>query len=309
MNYSIIIPIYNEEENILTLNQEISNVIRENKIDNFQLIYVDDCSTDRSFEQLKKLTNNFETKILKHRINLSQSEAIRTGINYSRYENLVFLDADLQNDPKDINLMIIEFRKGYDMVIGARKNRQDNFFSKKLPSYIANYIVKKFTNSKANDHGCALKILKKNVYDISSNLGDFHRLLAAEAYSHGFKIKEIDVNHRKRKHGKSNYGFSRIFKVTLDIIYLGFSKNYNGKRLYFFGQFGLICFLISFFLFLWMLYIKYFEGRSFILTPLPTLASTFFLMSLNFLLIGILAQILDTKKKEEKKFVETEIDL
>ena len=311
MNYSIIIPVFNEEENIFKLNQEISNVIKENQTDNFQLIYVDDCSTDQSFDKLKKLTNNFKTKIIRHRINLSQSDALRTGINFAEYENLIFLDADLQNDPKDINLMINEFKKGYDMVIGVRKKREDNFFSKKLPSIIANYIVRKFTNSKAKDHGCSLKVLKKKVYDVSSTLGDFHRLLAAEAYNHGFKIKEIDVNHRRRVHGQSNYGFSRIFKVTLDIIYLGFSKNYNRRRLYFFGQFGLISFLISFFVFLWMLYIKYIEGRSFIMTPLPTLASTFFLMSLNFILIGILAQILETnkEKKENINFVEAEIDL
>ena len=214
MNFSIIIPIFNEEENILKLNSEISEVIKENQSDNFQLIYVDDCSKDQSFDELKKLKNNFKTKIIRHRINLSQSDAIRTGINFATYENFIFLDGDLQNDPKDINVMLQEFKKGYDMIIGVRKNREDNFFSKKFPSYIANYIVRKFTNSKAKDHGCSLKVLKKKVYDVSSTLGDFHRLLAAEAYNHGFKIKEIDVNHRKRLHGKSNYGFGRfrIFK-------------------------------------------------------------------------------------------------
>ena len=164
MNYTVIVPFYNEEENISSFNKELINNLK--KIDNgkryFEIIYVDDGSEDKTFEELKKLIKNiFETLIIKHRTNLSQSAAINTGISQSKYENIVIMDGDLQNDPDDLSKMIMEFEKGTDMVIGWRKNRKDNFFSRTLPSYIANFIVRLFSKSKIHDHGCAFKILKK----------------------------------------------------------------------------------------------------------------------------------------------------
>jgi glycosyltransferase involved in cell wall biosynthesis len=295
MNFSIILPVFNEEKNIIKLNFEISSVINNLPTHKFELIYVDDCSKDNSYEELLSLKNNFPTKIIRHRINLSQSDSIRTGVEFSKYDNLIFLDSDLQNDPHDITKMVQEFQNGYDMIIGWRKNRKDSL-SKKIPSMIANYLVRIFTRSKANDHGCAIKVLKKIVYDSSTNLGDFHRLLAAEAYNQGFLIKEVEVKHNERINGKSNYGIGRIPKVMLDLIYLSFMQSYKNKTLYFFGMFGFVSLVISFFIFFTMLYIKYVLGRSFILTPLPILATTFFIMAVNFLLIGILAQ-LNTPKK------------
>ena len=147
MNYTIIVPFYNEEKNIPELNEQLVeniNKVKDSKR-SFEIIYIDDASEDNSFEELKKLSKNtIETTIIRHRINLSQSAALNTGVNQSKYENLIIMDGDLQNDPNDLEKMILEFEKGTDMIIGWRKKRKDSFFSRTLPSFIANFLVRIF---------------------------------------------------------------------------------------------------------------------------------------------------------------------
>ncbi len=308
MKYSIIIPFFNEEENVSALNDEIIKIVTSKEIGDriFEIIYVDDGSSDNTFKNLSLLSNqkNIPTTIIKHRRNIAQSVAILSGKEKANYNNLIFLDGDLQNDPQDIPKLIRKFEEGYDMVVGWRKVRRDPFFSKTLPSVIANFLIRVFTNSKIHDHGCALKVLKKEIFDEIIEWGaDFHRLLAARAADMGFKIFEVPVNHRSRKHGKSKYGFSRIVKVMMDIIYLGFLKN-KRKSLYYFGMFGFGSIFCSLIIFLVMIYWKYFVSGSFIRTPLPVLAVFFFLTGINFILIGIIAQIMIIKNN--KKNSETE---
>tara|TARA_Y100000590_G_scaffold168471_1_gene192698 strand:- start:1390 stop:2349 length:960 start_codon:yes stop_codon:yes gene_type:complete len=296
MNYSVIVPLYNEEKNVKLLNKglidSLSRIIK-NKACEFELIYVDDGSKDKTFDELKKLnSNNVSTLIVKHRINLSQSAALNTGINLSNYNNLIILDGDLQNDPEDLEKMISEYEKGTDMLIGWRRNRKDSFFTKTLPSIIANYLVRLFSKSKVHDHGCAFKIVKKDSIDEVTNWGDFHRLLAARLANNGYKVTEVEVKHNPRVYGKSNYGFSRIFKVVIDLIYLNFFKSSKRQTIYFFGLFSFVSILASIVAFCIMLYIKYILGRSFILTPLPLLVVFFLIAGLIFLFIGILAQLI-----------------
>ena len=274
MNYTVIVPFYNEAKNISSFNNELINNLK--KIDNgkrnLEIIYVDDGSSDETFIELKKLsTNTVETLIIKHRTNLSQSAAINTGINQSKYENIVIMDGDLQNDPNDLAKMVSEFEKGTDMVIGWRKHRKDNFFLRTLPSTIANFIVRLFSRSKIHDHGCAFKILKKEIIDDFTNWGDFHRLLAARLANNGYQVNEIEVKHNRRIHGRSNYGFGRILKVIIDLLYLKFFKNYKTQSIYFFGLFSFFSFLLSILFFINMLILKYFYATSFIQTPLPLL--------------------------------------
>lgn len=318
MNYSIIVPLYNEEKNVKLLNQELVHSIielKKTKDREFELIFVDDGSKDNTFNELRSLNNKAEiqTIIVKHRKNISQSAALLTGIGKSKYENLVFLDGDLQNDPKDLDKLLNQFETGYDMVVGWRKNRRDAFISRTLPSLIANSLVRLFTTSKIHDHGCALKVIRKTIFDnIVEWGGDFHRLLAARASDMGFSINEIEVNHRARQFGKSNYGFSRILKVLMDIIYLGFIKN-KRKSLYYFGLCGFISIFCSLIVFFMMLYLKYVQGGSFILTPLPTLSVSFLLTGVNFILIGIIAQLIISKNDGKKQdinqnYIETIVD-
>ena len=295
MNYTVIVPFYNEAKNISSFNYELINNLK--KIDNgkrnLEIIYVDDGSSDETFNELKKLSiNTVETLIIKHRTNLSQSAALNTGIGQSKYENIVIMDGDLQNDPNDLAKMVSEFEKGTDMLIGWRKHRKDNFFLRTLPSTIANFIVRLFSRSKIHDHGCAFKILKKEIIDDFTNWGDFHRLLAARLANNGYQVNEIEVKHNSRIHGRSNYGFGRILKVIIDLLYLKFFKNYKTQSIYFFGLFSFFSFLLSILFFIYMLILKYFYATSFIQTPLPLLIIFLIMIGLIFLFIGILAQLI-----------------
>jgi len=295
MNYTVIVPFYNEEKNISRFNVQIIKNIKKNLTDDriFEIIYVDDGSLDKTFNELKQLNNeDIETSIIKHRTNLSQSAALNTGISHSKYENLIILDGDLQNDPEDLINMLKEYEKGVDMIIGWRKKRKDSFFSKTLPSIIANYIVRLFSKSKIHDHGCAFKIFKKDTIDDLTNWGDFHRLLAARLANNGYNVKEVEVKHNSRIHGSSNYGFSRILKVVIDLFYLKFFKNYKRQSIYFFGIFSFFSFLLSLVSFIYMLVLKFSYNTSFIQTPLPLLVIFLLMIGLIFLFIGILAQLL-----------------
>ena len=306
MNYTAIVPFYNEEKNISSFNNELINNLKKinNGKRNLEIIYVDDGSSDGTFNELKKLSaNTFDTLIIKHRTNFSQSAAINTGISQSKYENIIIMDGDLQNDPNDLANMVSEFEKGTDMLIGWRKHRKDNFFFKKLPSAIANFIVRLFSKSRIHDHGCAFKILKKNIIDDLTNWGDFHRLLAARVANNGYQVNEMEVKHNSRMHGKSSYGFGRILKVIIDLLYLKFFKNYKTQSIYFFGLFSFFSFLLSILFFIYMLVLKYIYETSFILTPLPLLVIFLFMIGLIFLFIGILAQLIINQDRENKTMV------
>ena len=303
MNYSIIVPFYNEEKNVSKLNKELIEILKiyfKETIRKFEIIYVDDCSKDKTFEELKLTINNqFKTRIIKHKKNLSQSSALFTGITLSSYNNLIFLDGDCQNDPKDIGKMIEIYETGYDMVSGWRRFRKDNFFSRTRPSKLANFFVRVFTKSKLHDHGCSLKILKKDIIDYKISWGDFHRLLSARISFDNWKIKEIEVNHRPRIHGTSNYSMNRVFRVLIDLIYINFFRSSGRPTIYFFGKFGLWSFFASLITFLAMIYNKIYKGVDLDGTPLPILIVFFIFMGFLFLFIGLIAQLIinkDTKK-------------
>ncbi len=297
MNFSIVIPLFNESENISNLNNEILKVIEillaENKF-NFEIVYIDDGSTDNTFQILNNLNNSTSTIIIKNEKNLSQSTSILNGIENSSYENIILLDGDMQNDPNDFIPMIKEYIKNENTVVhGYRKYRKDPYWSKILPSKFANFIVRKFTNSKISDHGCSLKIFNKKIIETENFFGDFHRLFAAQINQKIISIKEIEVNHRPRIKGKSNYGFERIFRVLIDLIFMNFTKN---ERSYFYtiGFLGLLSFFLSLISFIYMVYLKIFFDKSFIETPLPVI---FIFFSLSGLIFFSIVLMLETIKK------------
>tara|TARA_Y100000590_G_scaffold254193_1_gene285492 strand:- start:438 stop:1379 length:942 start_codon:yes stop_codon:yes gene_type:complete len=300
MKFSIIIPLFNEAENIDMLNNElISSIldIQKSQQYNFEIIYVDDGSSDDTLTKLKNLNNSINTVIVKNFKNLSQSKSILNGIEVSSNENIILLDGDLQNDPKDIKKMIELYVKEKDIIVhGFRKFRKDPYLTKILPSKIANYIVRIFTNSKILDHGCSLKIFKKEIIKYEDFFGDFHRLFAAQINKRN-KIVEIEVNHRARLKGKSNYGFERFFRVLVDLIFIKFVRS---ERSYFYtlGIFGLFSFLFSFLTFLYMIFLKLFENKSFIETPLPTLVVFFALSGLIFFSISLMLETIKKMIKE-----------
>jgi hypothetical protein len=198
------------------------------------------------------------------------------------------------------------------MVIGWRQDRKDSFFSKTLPSVIANFVVRFFSKSKVHDQGCALKIFKKETIDDLTNWGDFHRLLAARLANNGYDVKEVVVKHNPRVFGKSNYGFSRILKVLIDLFYLKFFKNYTRQSIYFFGLFSFFSFLFSGVFFIYMIILKFNYGTSFIQTPLPLLVIFLLMIGIIFLFIGILAQLIinqDNKSTDKNNNIKEKINL
>ena len=300
MNFSIIVPLFNEVENITQLNSEILETTKQlqNKNHQFELIYVDDGSTDNTFETLKKIDNNIKTVVLKNHFNLKQSKSILNGIDISSNNNIILLDGDLQNNPKDITKMIEIYEKNENILVhGYRKNRNDPFLTKVLPSRIANFIVRKFTNSNILDHGCSLKIFDKRMINVNNFFGDFHRLFAAQI-SKEIKIVEVEVSHRPRTRGKSKYGFERVLRIFIDLIFIKFSRNEN-SYFYTIGFLGLLSFLLSLTCFIYMMYLKIFEGGSFIETPLPILFVFFALAGLIFFSIILMLETIKKLFREE----------
>ncbi len=310
MNYSIIIPLYNEEKNVETLLKEISVVIEKIKNNReFELILIDDGSTDNTFKKLLNLREKHSFKILKHKLNLSQSTAIYNGIRNSKFENLIFLDGDGQNDPNDLEDMIKNFEKGYDLIHGYRKDRKDKFFTKILPSKFANFLVRLITGSKIKDHGCSIKVLKKNVLDNSIFWGDFHRLFAARLNLKNLKFMQMPTNHRRRIYGDSKYGFYRVFKVFIDLIYIKLFHNKKNSNFYFIGFLGFCSMLMGLISLIFMFYLKIFEKISFIETPLPILVVSLFLSSLIFFSLLFIIQLLfEISKKNDENIYYDIID-
>ena len=294
MKFSIVIPLYNEADNINQLNSELLNAINDSNNNNeFEIIYVEDGSSDKTLDHLKKLNNKIKTIIVKNDSNLAQSKSILNGIEVSNFNNIILLDGDLQNDPKDINKMIeIYNNKENILVHGFRKNRNDPYLTKILPSKIANFIVRKFTNSKILDHGCSLKIFDKRMIDTNDFFGDFHRLFAAQI-SKDIEVIEIEVNHRPRIKGKSNYGFERVIRVLIDLIFMNFSKK-ERSSFYTLGTLGLISFFFSFVSLIYMFFLKIIENKSFIETPLPMVFGFFTLSGFIFFSLNL---VLETMKK------------
>jgi glycosyltransferase involved in cell wall biosynthesis len=289
---SVVIPVFNEEENIEVLYDKLLDSVTELGR-TFEIIFVDDGSTDRSFEKLERLAQqNKQIKVIKFVRNFGQTAALAAGIDHAAGQIIVPMDADLQNDPADIKLLLSKLDEGYDVVSGWRKNRQDPLFTRLIPSYIANKIISYISGVKLHDYGCSLKAYRHDVVKSIRLYGEMHRFVPIYATWEGAKVAEIPVNHQARKFGQSKYGLSRTFKVTLDLITVKFMSTYFTKPIYVFGTAGITSIALSILAFIWMLILKYFYATTFIQTPLPLLAAMLFILGVQFVLMGLLAEIL-----------------
>ena len=295
---SIIIPIFNEKDNLADL---IKNLIKNTKIinSNFEFIFVNDGSTDKSLNILKKLKQrNF--KIISLARNFGQTAAIMAGIDNCNGDIIIMMDGDGQNDSSDIHKLLDMIKnEGFDVVSGWRYKRNDGFF-RVLLSKIANKFLSFFLNLKLHDYGCTLKAYKRDIIKNIKLYGEMHRLIPFYAKLEGAKIGEVEVNHFARKFGKSKYGMNRIFKVLLDTILLVFFRKFINKPIYFFGGVGIIFFFFSCLTLLYALKLKYIDGISFILTPLPILIIFFFITSIMSLFFGIISEILSRTYHESQ---------
>ena len=286
---SIIIPIYNEEENINKTYELIESALQ--KI-NYEVIFVNDGSLDNSEKKILEIIKKSQNyKLISLRRNYGQTAAMQAGFDNAIGEVIIPMDGDLQNDPKDIPKLLDKINQGYDVVSGWRKNRFDKKLTRILPSKIANILISKISGLHLHDYGCTLKAYRKEILDDIKLYGEMHRFIPIYASWEGAKVTEIPVRHHPRIAGKTKYGLSRVPKVILDLLVIRFFDKSLDRPIHLFGKFGLFMFFMAFILFLIAIIIKIFMNISFILTPLPLLVVFFTLSGLICIFLGLVAEI------------------
>jgi dolichol-phosphate mannosyltransferase len=289
---SVIVPVYNEEDNIGPLFEALFTVLRKLTPD-FEIIVVNDGSTDRSYERLSALAKQHpEVKVVNFRRNFGQTAAIMAGIDYSYGNVLIFIDSDLQNDPEDIPLLLDKLNEGYDVVSGWRKDRKDAAIRRNFVSRLANSFISWVSGVHLRDYGCTLKAYRADVIRDVRLYGEMHRFIPIYATWMGAKVTEIPVRHHERRFGHSKYGLERTIKVLLDLIVIKFLDKYFVKPIYIFGGFGILSILFALAAGGLMIFLKLFKGVSMILTPLPLLAAMAFLVGVMSILMGLLAEMI-----------------
>ncbi|MEQ8958671.1 MAG: glycosyltransferase family 2 protein, partial [Coleofasciculus sp. C2-GNP5-27] len=247
---------------------------------------------DGSSEYLDRTSaEDAKIKVIRFTRNFGQTAAMAAGFQHASGDIIVALDADLQNDPADIPMLLDELEKDYDVVSGWRKNRRDTLFSRTLPSRLANWLISKVSGIRLHDIGCSLKAYRKSSIEGIRLYGEMHRFIPIYAAWQGGRVSEIPVNHHPRKQGVSKYGLSRIPRVLLDLIVIWFLDKALDRPIQFFGKAGLYSLSLAFCVFLWALYLKLFEDVSFILTPLPMLVVLFSITGLLCILLGLVSEI------------------
>ena len=244
MKISIVIPIYNEVESIPHLNAAILTAMQDN---DYEVIYIDDGSTDRSIDALEELASEFpdRVRVIEFRRNFGQTAALAAGIENARGDVIVTLDADMQNDPADIPKLIQYIEDGYDVASGWRVDRKDSFLTRTIPSRAANWLISRVTGVRLHDYGCTLKAYRREVLQGFHLYGEMHRFIPAYAGGVGARIVEVPVQHHPRRYGKAKYGLERTAKVILDLFTVKFLISFSNKPIYLFGGTGLILIAIS----------------------------------------------------------------
>jgi glycosyltransferase involved in cell wall biosynthesis len=287
---SVVVPLYNEEENVEGLYRELRAALRSL---NAEIIFVDDGSSDQTVMRLRACAaNDPQVVIVRFRRNFGQTAAMAAGFDYASGEVVVTIDGDLQNDPAEIPRMLEKLDEGYDIVAGWRKKRRDNFLYRTLPSRVANFIISRATNVRLHDYGCALKVLRADVAKNIQLYGEMHRFIPAVAAELGVKIAEMPVNHRARTRGKSKYGISKTFRVILDLLTVKFFLGYATRPLHMFGALGLSSGALGALILANLFYERVFLDISIGGRPLLLLAVMLVLIGLQFLSFGLLAEIL-----------------
>lgn len=289
---SVFLPVFDEEPNLRLLHQKLDEALR--KLGRTaEIIYVDDGSKDGSLSILRELAAmDSRVRIVALRRNYGQTAAMAAGIDAARGRVLIPMDADLQNDPVDIARLLDKLDEGYDVVSGWRKNRQDKLVTRKIPSMLANRLISWIGGVPLHDYGCSLKAYRRESLEDVRLYGEMHRFIPIYASWAGARVTEIPVEHHARTAGKSKYGLSRTIKVLFDLMTIKFMASYQTKPIYIFGTFGVLSFLISVITGLWALVLKLWHKADFIQTPLPIIAIVMFAVGIQFLLMGLLAEML-----------------
>ncbi|MEO0338846.1 MAG: glycosyltransferase family 2 protein [Bacteroidota bacterium] len=284
---SVVVTVYNEEENIRPLVQQLTDALEGYE---YEIVYVDDGSTDNTLKELYALDHP-RLKVVEFKKNYGQSLALMAGIDHSDGEFIATMDGDLQNDPSDIPAMLKIAEEGeFDMVAGNRANRKDGMFLRKIPSRIANYIIRTAGGVKLKDYGCALKVFKADLAKDLGLYGELHRFIPLLAHLEGGRITQIDVKHHARKFGTSKYGLGRTVKVVSDLLLMLFFKSYLRKPMHLFGNTGIVMFGLGILINIYLLIVKIL-GNDIWGRPLLILGMLLLFMGVQFITIGIVVEI------------------
>jgi glycosyltransferase involved in cell wall biosynthesis len=288
---SIIICVYNEEENIKPLVEQIHSSINADEY-NYEIIYVDDGSKDKTIENIVSL-NDSRIKLVELRKNYGQSSALSAGIEEASGKYIALMDGDLQNDPSDIPMMLnILIKEDRDLVAGIRKNRKDGVFLRKIPSKIANSIIRKSTGIKIKDYGCTLKVFKSDIAKDMRIYGELHRFIPVLAsFEGGTNITQVNVKHHARIHGTSKYGINRTFKVMSDLLVMVFRRKYMQKPMHLFGSWGIITLMAGIGIEIYLLVLKL-MGEDIWGRPLMLLGILLIIAGIQLITFGLMADTL-----------------
>lgn len=289
---SVFLPVYNEEPNLRPLHAKLDAALKSLGR-SAEIVYVDDGSSDDSLKILREIAAlDPRVRVVALRRNYGQTAAMAAGIDAARGKVLIPMDADLQNDPADIQRLLNKLNEGYDVVSGWRKNRKDKMVTRKIPSMIANRLISWIGGVPLHDYGCSLKAYRRESLQDVRLYGEMHRFIPIYASWAGARVTEIPVEHHARTMGKSKYGLSRTLKVVFDLMTIKFMASYQTKPIYVFGSFGMLAFAISLFAGLYAVFLKIFHRADFVQTPLPVLTIVMFAVGVQFLLMGLLAEML-----------------
>ena len=300
MTISVTIPVYNEAENLPALRERLIPVLEGLNIP-WEIVFVNDGSTDASGGVLDAMAErDVRLKVVHFRRNAGQTAAMMAGFEFARGDIIVPMDADLQNDPLDIPVLLSRLGEGYHVCSGWRKNRHDHSLRRVIPSRIANWLISKVSGVHLHDYGCSLKAYRRDVIKGVRLYGEMHRFIPIYAHWLGAKVTEAPVRHHPRVAGESAYGLERVIKVLLDLVVVTFLDRYAQKPMYVFGGFGLLNFAVSLAAGLWAVYLKIWAGVSFIQTPLPLLVVMAAITGVMCVLLGLVAELVTRTWHESK---------
>jgi len=292
LKISVVIPLYNEVESIPMLHQALTDAL-EAYGQAYEIIIIDDGSTDGSFELLAQCAEKDEhIKVIRMRRNFGQTAAFAAGFDHAQGEVIITMDADLQNDPADIPLLMEKFEEGYDIVSGWRHDRQDRYLDRKLPSMIANRLISNVTDVRLHDYGCSLKAYRRDVLQHVRLYGQLHRFIPALASQVGGTVTEVPVNHRARQFGQSKYGIGRTVRVALDLITVWFLGSYSTRPIHVFGLMGFISAAAGMLTGLYLTFVKFGLGEDIGGRPLLLLAILLVVIGVQLITMGLLGEML-----------------
>ena len=291
MSVSVVVPTYNELDNVQPLYEQLHAVLK-NLDRPYEILFVDDGSNDGTTARLKELAGqDSHVKVICFRRNYGQTAAMQAGLQMARHDAIVTLDGDLQNDPEDIPMMLAKLDEGYDLVHGWRKKRQDKWLSRKLPSKIANWLISRTTRFPIHDLGCTLKVIRREIAQELELYGEMHRFIPILAHQRGARCAEVVTNHRARQFGQTKYGIGRTFRVVLDLLTVKFLLDYLASPMKCFGKIGLWCIAAGMISGAATVAMKLLAGVSMLGNPLLLVAILSMMASLQFMGLGLLGEV------------------